>query len=104
MKNCYFCGDEYTEQYVLMGGAISTLIILACMVVVQALRTKLLKAHHREPTSMQYLDRQNSQLIQQHPNFYPIQPQQNNMHQYLIQQQDQMNQSYLMHNYYPARW
>ena len=38
MKNCYFCGDQYTEQYVVMGGAIGSLVIVAFMIPVEMLR------------------------------------------------------------------
>jgi len=118
MKNCYFCGDQYTEQYVVMGGAIGSIVIVLCIVPVEMLRSKL-KAIHREMTellptgSVQYLDRGNSGLAnhqqlltQSHPNFYPIQQHQptwaghqqmvmpNHTHQYLLQQQYEMQQNY----------
>lgn len=117
MKNCYFCGDQYTEQYVVMGGAIGSLTIVFFMIPVEMLRSKL-KTTHREMTelmptgSVQYLDGQHggpqhsSQLIQAHPNFYPIQPtwhhQQggggvgSHTQQYLLQQQYEMQQNYNM--------
>jgi len=120
MKNCYFCGDQYTEQYVVMGGAIGSLVIVAFMIPVEMLRSKL-KSIHREMTelmptaSVQYLDgpqrshHNSSQLIQAHPNFYPIQPtwhqQQGGGHtqQYLLQQQYEMQQNYnLMHQQPPS--
>ena len=142
MKNCYFCGDQYTEQYVVMGGAIGSLVIVAFMIPVEMLRYYIstsmtffrcqklpsylcfrskLKSIHREMTelmptaSVQYLDgpqrshQNSSQLIQAHPNFYPIQPtwhqQQGGGHtqQYLLQQQYEMQQNYnLMHQQPPS--
>ena len=56
MKNCYFCGDQYTEQYVVMGGAIGSLVIVAFMIPVEMLRYYI-------STSMTFFGAKNYPLI-----------------------------------------
>jgi len=125
MKNCYFCGDPYTQQYVPMGGAVSTLLIFACMIPVEMLRSKLKKIHREltelqyggggsmsvpmhaaaTSTSMQYLDRSAAAAAEYHvPVVTAGHPQQLLQHQqqqqfYPVHPQQQQPQAYHMQQY-----